>query len=86
METVASRKLFVGGNWKSNGSTTKIADLIEQTYNAASFDTENVDVVVAPIAIHIASAKALLNKNIQVGAQNMSATGNGAFTGEISGE
>jgi triosephosphate isomerase (TIM) len=86
METAATRKLFVGGNWKSNGSTTKIADLIESTYNAASFDTENIDVVVSPIAIHIASAKALLNKNIQVGAQNMSATGNGAFTGEISGE
>tara|TARA_B110000285_G_C14975343_1_gene538674 strand:+ start:121 stop:315 length:195 start_codon:yes stop_codon:yes gene_type:complete len=64
METVATRKLFVGGNWKSNGSTTKIADLIESTYNAASFDTENIDVVVSPIAIHIASAKALLNKNI----------------------
>lgn len=86
MENTNSKKFFVGGNWKSNGSTTKIADLIETTYNTAVFDTENVDVVVAPIAIHIASAKALLNKNVQVAAQNMSATGNGAFTGEISGE
>lgn len=42
--------------------------------------------VVAPISIHIASVKALLNENIKVSAQNMSATGNGAFTGEISGE
>jgi triosephosphate isomerase len=64
METTATRKLFVGGNWKSNGSTTKIADLIESTYNASTFDVNNIDVVVAPIAIHIASAKALLNKNI----------------------
>lgn len=60
--------------------------MIETVYNASSFDTENVDVIAAPIAIHIASAKALLNKNVQVAAQNMSATGNGAFTGEISGE
>ena len=64
METPASKRMFVGGNWKSNGSTTKISELIESTYNKAQFDTENVDVVVAPIAIHIASAKALLNKNV----------------------
>ena len=68
MENVATRKYFVGGNWKSNGSTTKITDLIENTYNTTVFDTAHVDVVVAPIAIHIASAKALLNKNVQVSA------------------
>ena len=42
--------------------------------------------MVAPIALHIASAKALLNTNIKVAAQNLSLTGDGAFTGEISAE
>lgn len=45
-----------------------------------------MEVVVAPISIHIASVKALLNGRIKVACQNMSDTGNGAFTGEISCE
>jgi len=54
--------------------------------NKANYDTSKIDVMVAPISIHIASVKALLKENIKVCAQNMSATGNGAYTGEISAE
>ena len=36
--------------------------------------------------MHIASVKALLNPNVMVCGQNMSQTGKGAYTGEISGE
>ena len=82
----AQRKMIVGGNWKSNGSVQSIKDLVNDTLNKAEYDHDKIDVIVAPISIHIASVKALLRDNIKVACQNMSATGNGAFTGEISGE
>jgi len=36
--------------------------------NDIKFDSNRVDVVVAPVYIHIASAKAMLNSGIQVAA------------------
>jgi|TARA_B110000305_G_C19369638_1_gene603778 triosephosphate isomerase len=80
------RKMIIGGNWKCNGTLQSIKELVSNVLNKADFDSSKVEVVVAPISIHIASVKALLNENIQVCSQNMSATPNGAFTGEISGE
>lgn len=54
--------------------------------NQAEYDSEKLEVVVAPISIHVSTVKALLNDKIKVCAQNVSATGNGAFTGEVSAE
>jgi triosephosphate isomerase len=85
MEAVApERKYIIGGNWKCNGTLQSVKDLIEKVLNKAEFDQSRVDVVVAPVSIHIASVKALLNENIKVGCQNVSQTGKGAYTGEIS--
>ena len=81
-----SKKYIIGGNWKSNGSVQSIKDLVKDILNTAKFNTDKLEVVVAPISIHIASVKAMINGNITVAAQNMSESGNGAFTGEISGE
>ena len=80
------RKMIIGGNWKCNGTLQSVKELVGNVLNKAEFDSTKLEVVVAPISIHIASVKALLNENIQVSCQNMSATPNGAFTGEISGE
>merc|ERR1712153_14567 len=85
MEAV-QRKYIIGGNWKCNGTVQSIKDLVGDVLNKAEFDSNRLEVVVAPISIHIASVKALLKDSIKVAAQNMSTTGNGAFTGEISGE
>jgi triosephosphate isomerase len=82
----AQRKMILGGNWKCNGTVQSIKDLVNDVLNKAKFDSDKIDVIVAPISIHIASVKALLKENVKVAAQNMSGTGNGAFTGEISGE
>ena len=86
VEAPAQRKFIIGGNWKSNGSVDFIRTLCTGTLNTLEFDTERVEVVVAPIALHIASAKAMLNSSILVASQNIGADGNGAFTGEISAE
>ena len=80
------KQYIVGGNWKCNGSVQEVQSLVSDILNKLEFDQKNVQVFVAPVSIHIASVKALVNKNVFVAAQNMSSTGNGAYTGEISGE
>ena len=83
---VPQRKMFIGGNWKCNGTVQSVKDLVNDVLNKATFSDDKLDVIVAPIALHVASVKALLNSQIKVACQNVSATGKGAFTGEISGE
>ena len=80
------RKYIIGGNWKSNGSVDFVRELCTKTLNEMKFDVNRVQVVVAPVYIHIATAKVMLNSNINVAAQNISANKNGAFTGEVSAE
>ena len=82
----ASRKFFVGGNWKSNGSVAFSNQFTNDVLNKLEFDPTKVDVVVAPTALHILAIKALVKENVHVAAQNISLTGNGAFTGELSAE
>jgi triosephosphate isomerase len=60
------RKYLVGGNWKSNGSVSFVREIINQVLNPAKFDGNKVEVIVAPMVIHIPSAKAMLNTNISV--------------------
>ena len=62
----AQRKNLICGNWKCNGTIQSIKDLVKNTLNRAEFDETRVEVVVAPISIHIASVKALLNSNVLV--------------------
>ena len=78
--------MIVGGNWKCNGTLQSIKDLVNNVLNQAEFDSEKMDVVVSPISIHLSTVKTLLNDKVKVMSQNMSATGNGAFTGEVSAE
>lgn len=42
-----------------------------------------VEVVVAPVAVHIPYTQSNIQNNIKVAAQNCWVKGNGAFTGEI---
>lgn len=86
VEAPAQRKYIIGGNWKSNGSVDFVRTMCTDTLNTMEFDANRVEVVVAPIALHITSTKTMLNSNVLVAAQNISADGNGAFTGEISAE
>ena len=58
--------MLVGGNWKCNGTVQSIKDLVNDVLNKAEYDTSKMDVLVAPISIHIASVKALLKENVKV--------------------
>ena len=86
VEAPASRKFIVGGNWKSNGSVDFVRNMCTNTLNTMEFDSNRVEVVVAPISLHITSTKTMLNSNVLVCAQNISAEGKGAFTGEVSAD
>ena len=79
----ASRRYFVGGNWKSNGRVQQVKDLIVNVINESAFDPSKVDVVVSPIMLHIPLAKVMLKDGVQVAAQNVSRYPEGAYTGEV---
>jgi len=78
------RTPFVGGNWKSNGNLSRIKSLVTQLN---SFPLPNdVEVVVAPTALHLLHVQQRLKQGYQIAAQNCSSTKQGAFTGEIAAD
>jgi len=81
---MAMRKLLVGGNWKSNGNFKFSMEFPKTVLNTLAFDSSKVEVVVCPTTLHLTTVKSSLNRQgVQVGCQNISLTGNGAFTGEF---
>lgn len=78
------RKFFVGGNFKMNGTTKSIKDIVNNL-NSAKLDP-NVEVVIAPPTLYLTYTAGLVKNGIQVAAQNVFDKPNGAFTGEISVE
>lgn len=81
---VAERRFFVGGNWKANGSKAAVQNLVDTLNSGAvSKDTE---VVISPPSLYLSDLKSSLRSDFEVAAQNCSATGNGAYTGEISAD
>ncbi|CDJ69447.1 triosephosphate isomerase, putative [Eimeria necatrix] len=76
------RTPWIGGNWKSNGTVASITELCKEL-NQAEFVPSETEVVVFPTALHIALAREKLKSAFQIGCQNISKTGPGAFTGEI---
>jgi triosephosphate isomerase len=81
----AVRKPIVGGNWKSNGTLDSGNELVE-ALNAGTWDEDAIDVIVCPVALQALPMKEKLKPSIEVALQNCSATGLGAFTGEMSAE
>lgn len=80
------RKPIVGGNWKCTGSLKSVRTLLK-TFKDFSPSTEKVETVIFCPAIHTDLAIATLGGPtgaVSIGAQNVSKTGEGAFTGETS--
>eukprot|EP01071_Lankesteria_metandrocarpae_P001957 Lankesteria_metandrocarpae@DN1988_c0_g1_i1.p1 len=78
------RKSWVGGNWKCNGSTTSLTELCKMMKGAESMKA-SVDMVVCPSPVYTGLVLINLSKDM-VCSQNISATANGAFTGETSAD
>ncbi len=77
------RRKLVAGNWKMHGSRADNGPLIEAILAAPRL--ESVDCVVCPPFVYLAeSARMLRGASLKLGAQNVCAEPQGAYTGEIS--
>lgn len=78
------RQPMVAGNWKMNGSSSSVSELMDGI--KAGIGAANAEVVVCPPFVYIpAVAAAVSGTAIKLGAQNMCDQDSGAFTGEIAG-
>ena len=78
------RRYIVGGKWKCNGNLAFAKSFPAEVLNNLKFDPKKVDVVVAPTALHLSTVQANVKNNVHVATQNVSLTGDGAYTGEFS--
>lgn len=62
------RKYLVGGNWKCNGNLKFVKEFPEKVLNKLKFDSSKVEVVVAPVSMHLPLAKETVKNNVQVSA------------------
>jgi triosephosphate isomerase len=83
---MATRPLFIAGNWKMNPPTADAAVALAEEVKAGVGQEAAVRVAVCPPAVFLHRVDAVLaNTPIGLGAQNMHWKPDGAYTGEISG-
>lgn len=81
------RRFFVGGNWKANGNANFIKEFSKSCLNKTQFNSTNGDVVITPPILYAPMLQDQLKESMmQVGAQNVSKYGQGAYTGQTSVE
>ena len=77
------RKLIIAGNWKMNKTAAEALALVGNLKLELAKIRE-VDIVICPPFTALESvSKVILDSNLRLGAQNMSAQNFGAYTGEI---
>ncbi|KAK4492052.1 hypothetical protein RD792_002843 [Penstemon davidsonii] len=81
-----SRKFFVGGNWKCNGTIEEVKKIVTTLNEAEVPSEDDVEVVVSPPFVFLPVVKTLLRSDFSVAAQNCWARKGGAFTGEVSAD
>ena len=79
------RQIMIAGNWKMNGSTSSVKELIAGI-KAGKASVNKAAVVVCPPALYIAQVMAAIaGSKIKCGSQNICDQDKGAFTGELAG-
>ena len=81
---MSSRRKLIAGNWKMNGSLAANQALLRDLL--AGIGQPACDVAVCPPLVYLAQAQQLLagSRVIELGAQDVSQHGSGAFTGDVS--
>ncbi len=80
------RQVMVAGNWKMNGTSESVRELMTGIKQGMA-TVNTAEVVVCPPAIYIPRVCGSVDgTTIKVGSQNICDQDKGAFTGEISGE
>ena len=78
------RQPMVAGNWKLNGSSKKVNSLIGDVLSGLDSGVR-AEVVVCPPFVYLQAAKMLLEESrVALGAQDVCAEDEGAYTGEVS--
>src|SRR5690606_22752422 len=78
------RQKLVAGNWKSNGNSQFVEQLIGALRAAEQDLSAGVDIVICPPALYMAQAGQMLRgSRIALGAQDVSPFPEGAYTGEL---
>ena len=78
------RQAMVAGNWKMNGSSDSIKELVEGI--KAGLNDTSAEVVVCPPYVYLPMvAAAISGSAAKLSAQNLSDQDGGAFTGEVAG-
>ena len=78
------RQPMVAGNWKMNGSSNSVSQLIDGI--KAGVGSANAEVVVCPPYVYISAVAAgIAGSSIHLGGQNLCDQDSGAFTGEVAG-
>ena len=81
---MTDRTPVIAGNWKMNTDVRSGTKLVEEIL-ALSDAASGVEKIVCPPFVSLTSiSQTVAGSSIQVGAQNVNANGNGAFTGEVS--
>jgi triosephosphate isomerase (TIM) len=83
---MASRKPFVGGNWKMNLSRAQAISLAQGVVKGLTVG-EKVDVAVFPAFVHLADVAKVIadaKSTVKLGAQDFYFQPDGAYTGEVS--
>ena len=73
-------------NWKCNGTTDFVRDIVSNLINDLEYDTSVLDFIVLPGMLHINLAKARIDDKIMIGSQNVSMYPEGAYCGEVAAE
>lgn len=82
--STSARKFFVGGNWKCNGTTSEVKNLVQMLNNAhLGKDTE---VVVSPPALYATDVQRGLRNDVGVAVQDVGNNSFGAHTGNLAAE
>ncbi len=80
-------KLTIVGNWKMNGSKQQVSDFFARLQNELSQKTQmSCDIVICPPFVYIPQVVACVKNipQVKVGAQDVSAHYEGAYTGQVS--
>jgi len=66
------RKYLVVANWKCNGTTAFVRDIVNNMINDLEYDLDKLDLIVLPGMLHVNLAKARMADYVKIGAQNCS--------------
>ena len=77
-------RFVVGGNWKCNGNTASITQLVREL-NSEEI-TADVEVICAPPMVYLPKVQSTLDRKYALSAQNCWVGEGGAFTGEVAAE